>query len=73
MMCLTVFNHWGISETEHFGEIVFHLVEVGLLTKTDEDSLEDFKGVFILKDALSGQPAMSADKNRIKNFLHHHN
>lgn len=39
----TVFEHWGIRRTEDFGEIVFNLVNAGVLGKTETDSTEDFK------------------------------
>lgn len=45
-MTKLVFEHWGITKTEHFGEIVFHMVEAGLMSKTEEDSIEDFKDVY---------------------------
>ncbi len=45
-MTRTVFEHWGITSTEDFGNIVFNLVDVGLLGKTEEDSVSDFKGVY---------------------------
>ncbi len=44
---------WGVRETSDIGLIVFLLVERGLLSRTEEDSLDDFKDVFPLKDALS--------------------
>jgi uncharacterized repeat protein (TIGR04138 family) len=50
-MSKSVLAHWGIKRTEDFGEIVFNMVNVGLLRKTDEDSIEDFKDVYDFKDA----------------------
>lgn len=41
-MASTVFKTWGIKRTEDFGEIVFNLVESGVLGKTDTDKREDF-------------------------------
>ena len=41
-----VFEHWGITETIHFGQIVYNLIEAGLMSKTKEDKLEDFDGVY---------------------------
>lgn len=38
----TVLNRWGVQSTQDFGEIVFSLVEHGILGKTDEDSKSDF-------------------------------
>jgi uncharacterized repeat protein (TIGR04138 family) len=37
-----VFAQWGVHRTEDWGEIVFLLVEAGLLKKTDRDSRSDF-------------------------------
>ena len=37
-----VLSEWGINECLDFGNIVFNLVNAGLLGKTEEDSLEDF-------------------------------
>lgn len=45
-MARTVLNYWGIHETEDFGQIVFALVEAGILRKQPEDSIEDFKNVY---------------------------
>jgi uncharacterized repeat protein (TIGR04138 family) len=41
-MAKTVFEQWGVARTEDFGEIVFQLVEEGLLGKTEQDQLSDF-------------------------------
>ena len=42
-MARTVLEYWGIRETLDFGHIVFALVDIGLMRKTEEDSLDDFK------------------------------
>ncbi|HMF17640.1 MAG TPA: Minf_1886 family protein [Gemmataceae bacterium] len=48
----TVFHSWGIDRTDDFGEIVFNLVEAELMSKTNEDNREDFRGVYHLDEAL---------------------
>ncbi|MCU0666671.1 MAG: hypothetical protein MUF05_06230 [Candidatus Omnitrophica bacterium] len=50
-MARTVFAHWGVTETADFGNIVFNMIEQGLLNKTSEDSLDDFKDVYDFSDA----------------------
>jgi uncharacterized repeat protein (TIGR04138 family) len=42
----TVLEHWNIRSTRDFGEIVFNLLEVGVLSKDDEDSRRDFDDLF---------------------------
>ncbi|MCD6379446.1 hypothetical protein J7M07_03245 [bacterium] len=48
-MSKEVFNFWGIMESADFGNIVFNLIDAGLLTKTAEDSIEDFKNIVDFK------------------------
>ena len=45
-----VFEHWGVYRTEDIGEIVFNLVECGLLNKQDSDMKEDFVDGFDFRD-----------------------
>ncbi|MBQ4479348.1 MAG: hypothetical protein II943_01790 [Victivallales bacterium] len=42
---------WNISETADFGNIVYALVDIGLLSVSDEDSRTDFTDVFRFHDA----------------------
>ncbi len=41
-MAMFVLGEWGIRSCEDFGEIVFNMVEIGLLAKTEKDSRADF-------------------------------
>lgn len=45
-MTRTVLEYWGIKNTMDFGEIVFNLVETGLMKRRPEDLKEEFKNVF---------------------------
>jgi uncharacterized repeat protein (TIGR04138 family) len=47
----TVLEHWGIHRTEDLGDIVFALVDCGILIKQPEDRREDFRGVFDFEEA----------------------
>lgn len=69
-LCLMVFTAWGIFRTEDFGQIVFQLVNSGLLSKTDKDSLDDFKNVFNLKEMLRREQQIKVDYNRLENLLY---
>jgi uncharacterized repeat protein (TIGR04138 family) len=51
LMTMTVFEHWGVTRTEDFGAIVFQLVDGGLLSKTEEDSMRDFEGAYDFHEA----------------------
>jgi uncharacterized repeat protein (TIGR04138 family) len=50
-MALTVFAEWGVRACEDFGEIVFNMVESSLLSKTQSDSRDDFKGGYDFAEA----------------------
>ena len=45
-MARTVLEYWGIQRTSDVGEIVFALVDAGVLLKQDEDSPRDFDALF---------------------------
>lgn len=72
-MTRTVLEYWGIKSTTDFGEIVFNLVESGLMRKRPEDSKDDFKDVFDFKAVfdkpycLSHNPRRSPLKKYSKN------
>jgi uncharacterized repeat protein (TIGR04138 family) len=42
-MVVTVFEEWGVRHCRDFGDIVFNMVEIGLLAKTDRDTRDDFQ------------------------------
>jgi uncharacterized repeat protein (TIGR04138 family) len=52
LMARTVFRLWGINQTADFGEIVFNLIEAGLMSKTPQDDRRDFHNVYDLDEAL---------------------
>lgn len=68
----TVFHQWGLRRTDDVGEVVFNLIESGLLSKTDTDDRADFRDVFDLDRALTegfairlngdGSPARRGDR-----------
>jgi uncharacterized repeat protein (TIGR04138 family) len=51
-MAYTVLTEWGLKESRDFGNLVFNLVEIGVLGKTDTDRIEDFENGFDFKGAL---------------------
>ena len=53
LMARTVLHRWSIHHSEDFGHIVFALVEAEEMAKTDDDTLEDFTGVYDFADAFT--------------------
>jgi uncharacterized repeat protein (TIGR04138 family) len=62
-MVPTVFEEWGIHACADFGEIVFNMVEIGLLAKTEQDSRDDFKNGYTFDDAFR-KPFLPERKGR---------
>jgi uncharacterized repeat protein (TIGR04138 family) len=50
-MAALVLEHWGVRNTGDFGEIVFNMIECGLMRKTEDDSPADFRDVYDFKEA----------------------
>lgn len=51
----TVLEHWGIHSTGDLGEIVFLLVECGVLIKEPTDTREDFEGLYSFEKAFESE------------------
>jgi uncharacterized repeat protein (TIGR04138 family) len=51
VMAGLVLEHWGLKATSDIGDIVFTLVDMGLLISQPQDSRDDFFGVFNFEDA----------------------
>ena len=45
-MAKIVFNSWGIKGTSDFGEIVYNLIRIGMMKKSDTDRREDFDDAY---------------------------
>ena len=50
-MTVTVLEEWGVKNCRDFGEIVFNMVESGLLAKTEKDTRDDFQKGYDFNEA----------------------
>lgn len=65
-MTKMVFEHWGVRETMDFGNIVFNMVNEGILSKTEEDKIEDFKDVYDFEEVfVKNYKFESVDRSQI--------
>lgn len=48
-----VLAHWGIKQTQDFGNIVFSMIEKKLLAKAEGDCLADFNAVYDFQSAFA--------------------
>ncbi|MEX2182801.1 MAG: Minf_1886 family protein [Gemmatimonadaceae bacterium] len=46
VLARTVLEHWGLRESSDLGEIVFTLVDLGLLMRQPQDTKDNFVDVF---------------------------
>lgn len=53
LMARMVLGRWQITNCQDFGEIVFAMVEGGLMHKTDDDTIRDFQNVFDFSTAFA--------------------
>ena len=70
LLARTVLGRWNVATTLDFGRIVFALVEHEFLQKTDDDTIDDFRGVFDFRTALESDyrvtPKVDAGETRPK-------
>lgn len=55
LMARLVLEHWGVRTTSDIGDIVFTLVDLGLLISQPNDAREEFTAVFEFDDAFERQ------------------
>ena len=46
-------GHWGIQRTDDFGRMVFTMIEAGAMSKTQQDTPEDFRAVYDFAEAFA--------------------
>lgn len=51
MLARTVLEQWGIERTDDFGEIVFAMVDAGLMRASEDDTSDDFNAVYQFDEA----------------------
>ena len=51
LMARVVLGNWGVHATGDFGEIVYNLIDIGLMKKSATDRREDFDDVFDFEEA----------------------
>lgn len=64
-MTKTVLEEWGVRCCADFGEIVFNMVEVSWLAKTEKDSRADFQDGYDFEEAFR-KPFLPRDKQTIQ-------
>ena len=64
LMAKTVLAKLGIRKTRDIGDAVYNMIEVGLMSKTPEDSVEDFDDVFDLGAELDRAVAFQYESKR---------
>jgi uncharacterized repeat protein (TIGR04138 family) len=55
LMAKLVLADWGIRSTGDFGEIVYNLIKIGEMSKSEDDRREDFDDVYDFNEALVRQ------------------
>jgi uncharacterized repeat protein (TIGR04138 family) len=53
LLAPVVLNHWSIFRTDDFGRIVFAMIDEGLMSRSNDDTLDDFRSVFDFHEAFS--------------------
>jgi len=62
LLARTVLARWNIHATVDFGNMVYLLIDHGLMRKTEQDSLEDFRDVYDFDSAFGPEAAFDSDE-----------
>jgi len=59
LLARVVLRHWNVHRTDDFGRIVFAMIAEGLMSKTAEDTIDDFRMVYDFDEAFSADQLLS--------------
>ena len=51
LLAPVVLRQWRITRTDDFGRMVFAMIDAGLMSKTPDDSIDDFRAVYDFDEA----------------------
>lgn len=60
-MARTVLRRWNVTSTLDFGRMVFAMIDAGLMQKTEDDSIDDFRAVFDFRKAFETDYQIACD------------
>ncbi len=62
LMARAVLKRYRILSCEDFGQIVYAMVDSGLMHKTDEDDIAEFSGVYDFAEAFASSLSLATDR-----------
>lgn len=62
-MAKVVLNSWGLHTTGDFGEIVYNLIDIGMMKRSQEDRREDFDDCYDFDEAFQRQFQINMPKD----------
>lgn len=60
LLAPVVLASWHVHRTDDFGRMVFALIELGAMSKTAQDTLDDFRGIYDFAEAFGSESLSSA-------------
>ena len=63
-----VLNSWGIRTTDDFGYLVYNLIDISLISKNENDALEDFFGILDIQHYIETLDHYPIDRAHIKSI-----
>jgi uncharacterized repeat protein (TIGR04138 family) len=61
LFAFTVLAKWGLEKSDDVGEVVFQLIDAGVLSKREGDARADFNGVVDFREALEASSLESSE------------
>ena len=62
----SVLRYWGIEKSDDFGNIVYNLIGLGIMSKQNEDSIDHFHNIVDFRTFFEKQTVFKIDKETIK-------
>jgi uncharacterized repeat protein (TIGR04138 family) len=61
LFAFTVLSKWGLEQSDDVGEVVFQLIDAGILSRQEGDARADFNHVVDFREALEASSLESSE------------
>jgi uncharacterized repeat protein (TIGR04138 family) len=62
----SVLNYWGIQNTADLGNIVYNMIDIGIMSKKPDDSIEHFNDIIDIASFFHHQEYFKVEKEAVK-------
>jgi len=65
-LALSVLQYWGIHRTDDIGNIVYNMIDIGIMSRQPDDSIDHFHDVIDINEFFNSRNYFKVDRETVK-------